>query len=231
MKGFFDGVTGVVAAPIRGAERGGVRGMIKGVGKGVLGLVVKPVVGLADAATDVLQGVQGTAGAATAAEGLCQLRPKRAVYGGERRLRVYSMADAQAQMLLGRARGREGGRKGSREVEEEEWYCDFAELGREGGGVVLLSTVRVVFMDEEGRVSDGLWWREIVLVEVVVPRGSHERTGVVLHVQAGREGGATRRFLVPCETVGHARTFKYKVEQALLTFRSSGGGGGGGGRG
>jgi len=171
---------------------------------------------------------------------LCQLRPKRAVYGGERRLRVYTLADAQAMMLLGRARGREGGgKKGSREgggkeKEEEEWYCDFAELGREGGGVVLLSTVRVVFMDEEGRVSDALWWRQIVLVEVVVPRGSHERTGVVLHVQGGREGGregggggATRRFLVPCETVGHARTFKYKMEQALLSFQSSGGGGGG----
>ncbi len=58
VKGLFDGVTGVVAAPMRGAERGGLKGLVKGVGKGVLGLVVKPVVGIADAATDVLHGVQ-----------------------------------------------------------------------------------------------------------------------------------------------------------------------------
>ncbi len=58
MKGLFDGVTGVVAAPMRGAERGGLKGLVKGVGKGVLGLVVKPVVGIADAATELLQGVQ-----------------------------------------------------------------------------------------------------------------------------------------------------------------------------
>ena len=213
--------------------------MIKGVGRGVLGLVVKPVVGLADAATDVLQGVQGTAGAATAAEALFQLRPKRAVYGGERRLRVYSAADAQAQLLLGRARERERGKRSSREgekMEKDEWYCDFAELRKEGGGVVLLSTMRVLFIDEAGRLRHVLWWREGVLVEVVVPTGSHERTGVILHSQGGREGGPMRRFLVPCETVGHARIFKYKVEEALLSFRCLGGGGGegeggGGGRG
>jgi hypothetical protein len=45
-------------------------------GKGVIGLVVKPVVGLTDAATDVLRGVQGTTGASTADQ-MTQLRPKR----------------------------------------------------------------------------------------------------------------------------------------------------------
>ncbi|KAJ8603073.1 hypothetical protein CTAYLR_006671, partial [Chrysophaeum taylorii] len=53
--GVVDGVTGLVQAPIRGAERGGAAGAIRGVGQGVLGLVVKPVVGVADAATDVLR--------------------------------------------------------------------------------------------------------------------------------------------------------------------------------
>lgn len=42
---------------MKGAERGGLTGFAKGVGTGVLGLVVKPVVGVTDAATDVLQGI------------------------------------------------------------------------------------------------------------------------------------------------------------------------------
>lgn len=51
--------------------------LLQGVGKGMLGLVIKPVVGLTDAATDVLRGVQSTAGASSTAEQLTQLRPKR----------------------------------------------------------------------------------------------------------------------------------------------------------
>lgn len=66
--GLVDGVTGLVQAPIRGAERGGAAGAIRGVGKGVLGLVVKPVVGVADAATDVLRGIRATTDADAAAQ-------------------------------------------------------------------------------------------------------------------------------------------------------------------
>jgi len=230
MRGLVDGVTGVVAAPVRGAEREGFRGMVKGMGKGMLGLVVKPVVGLADAASDVLQGVQGTAGAALTAEALSQLRPKRAVYGEERRLKPYDMADAQAQMLFERVRGREGRRKGGKRLlaRHEEWYCDYAEIGRSRGGVVVLSTARVLFLNEEGILHYSLSWREVVLAELQVPTRSEERLGLVLHVQRGVDGGL-RRFLVPCETVGHAKALKGKVDQGSLSFRSSGGEGGLGG--
>lgn len=55
-RGLKDGVSGLYKNPMRGAERDGFAGFAKGVGTGVLGLVVKPVVGVTDAATDVLQG-------------------------------------------------------------------------------------------------------------------------------------------------------------------------------
>lgn len=57
-RGLKDGVSGLYKNPMRGAERDGFAGFAKGVGTGVLGLVVKPVVGVADAATDVLQGLR-----------------------------------------------------------------------------------------------------------------------------------------------------------------------------
>ena len=44
----MEGVTGVVSKPIRGAERGGFEGFAKGVGKGLLGLIIKPGIGVTD---------------------------------------------------------------------------------------------------------------------------------------------------------------------------------------
>lgn len=76
--GVVDGVTGLVQAPIRGAERGGAAGAIRGVGQGVLGLVVKPVIGVADAATDVLRGIRDTTDADAAAARAMERTPSAA---------------------------------------------------------------------------------------------------------------------------------------------------------
>lgn len=43
--GLFDGVTGMVTQPMRGAEKEGMSGLIKGFGKGIGGLMLKPVAG------------------------------------------------------------------------------------------------------------------------------------------------------------------------------------------
>lgn len=43
--GFYDGITGLVTQPIRGAQENGAIGAIAGIGKGVGGLVLKPGAG------------------------------------------------------------------------------------------------------------------------------------------------------------------------------------------
>ncbi|CAD6441773.1 343908a9-456e-46f3-8016-4f35469529bc [Sclerotinia trifoliorum] len=40
--GMFDGITGLVTQPLRGAEKEGAAGLIKGIGKGIAGVVLKP---------------------------------------------------------------------------------------------------------------------------------------------------------------------------------------------
>ncbi len=40
--GFFDGITGLVTQPLRGAEKEGTVGLMKGIGKGIGGLILKP---------------------------------------------------------------------------------------------------------------------------------------------------------------------------------------------
>ncbi|KAF4336370.1 sterol 3-beta-glucosyltransferase [Fusarium beomiforme] len=44
--GLFDGVTGLVTQPLKGAEKEGVQGLVKGFGKGIGGLIAKPAAGI-----------------------------------------------------------------------------------------------------------------------------------------------------------------------------------------
>jgi hypothetical protein len=43
--GMFDGITGLVTQPLRGAEKEGGAGLLKGFGKGIGGLILKPAAG------------------------------------------------------------------------------------------------------------------------------------------------------------------------------------------
>lgn len=55
--GFYDGITGLVTQPIRGAEKDGAAGLVKGIGKGVAGLIVKPGAGIWGLPAYMMQGV------------------------------------------------------------------------------------------------------------------------------------------------------------------------------
>ena len=97
----MEGVTGVVSKPIRGAVRGGFEGFAKGVGKGLLGLIIKPGIGVTDLLTDTLTGVKGSIDG-TAAEGTIlhsQVRPRRALYGRDRVVKPYRVDDAAAAVI------------------------------------------------------------------------------------------------------------------------------------
>ena len=44
-KGVFDGVTGIVTEPVKGARNEGFTGAAKGFASGIIGIVAKPVAG------------------------------------------------------------------------------------------------------------------------------------------------------------------------------------------
>ena len=56
--GFFQGVTGIVTEPIKGAKMGGVKGFAKGAIKGVVGVPMKPIAGILHGVTKTSQGVK-----------------------------------------------------------------------------------------------------------------------------------------------------------------------------
>lgn len=106
VKGFLDGVTGIVKAPIRGAEKNGLEGFAKGIGKGLLGLLVKPIIGISDGFGDVMIGVKGSVDSAGSqgTQHYSQIRLRRALYGQDKHIRVYNVADAAASALMLRTR-------------------------------------------------------------------------------------------------------------------------------
>ena len=58
----FQGVTGLVVEPIKGAKSDGVKGATLGVGKGILGLICKPIAGSIDLVTQTARGIGNTPG-------------------------------------------------------------------------------------------------------------------------------------------------------------------------
>jgi Vacuolar-sorting-associated 13 protein C-terminal/Autophagy-related protein C terminal domain len=156
-KGFLEGVTGVVRAPIRGAEKRGFEGFAKGIGKGLLGLLVKPIIGISDGFTDVMIGVKGSMdgagghGHAYGPRALVQIRPRRPLYGKDRAIRAYNMADAAASALM--LRTRLGG----------EQYRSHVDMGDR---VALLSVKRLLILGPRGDERLLLKYKHIESVEV-----------------------------------------------------------------
>lgn len=102
-RGVVGGLTGVVMAPVRGARRQGVRGFVKGVGKGLVGVVLKPTVGVLDAVSNATRGIQqasaGLVGSDRAVMPVTRRRLPRAFGPGDR-LVAYSPQAAKALQLL-----------------------------------------------------------------------------------------------------------------------------------
>ena len=62
VKGIFDGVTGLVTEPYKGAKKKGAKGAAVGVGRGLMGLVAKPVGGTVGLVGCTVQGAVSTPG-------------------------------------------------------------------------------------------------------------------------------------------------------------------------
>ncbi len=60
-KGIFDGVTGLVTQPVKGAKEEGAKGFFKGFGKGIIGIATKPVAGVIDMASKTTEGITSQA--------------------------------------------------------------------------------------------------------------------------------------------------------------------------
>uniref|UniRef100_A0A7S2U5Y0 Vacuolar protein sorting-associated protein 13 DH-like domain-containing protein n=1 Tax=Attheya septentrionalis TaxID=420275 RepID=A0A7S2U5Y0_9STRA len=178
IRGIVEGVTGVVRAPIRGAEKRGVEGFAKGVGKGLLGLLVKPVIGLSDAATDVMIGVKGSVeGGYQSGIQRSQVRPRRALYGRDRSIRAYQFEDATAASLF----------MSTRLAGEN--YLSHLDMEDK---VALLSVKRLLLLGEDGEERLIVRYRQIKELEVrdVLQENGDMEYGVIVFLNSPRTNGS-----------------------------------------
>ncbi|TMW60846.1 hypothetical protein Poli38472_000888 [Pythium oligandrum] len=100
--GVYEGVTGLVLGPMRGARENGAVGFVKGTFTGIIGLPVKPVAGIFDFASRASQGVRNRS--RKYGKSMRRVRRPR-VFGRYNELRVYKEADTIAYDLLKKTGG------------------------------------------------------------------------------------------------------------------------------
>lgn len=177
--GFLDGVTGVVKAPMRGAEKRGIEGFAKGIGKGLLGLLVKPIIGISDAATDVMIGVRSTvensSGAQTSQRN--QFRPRRPMYGRDKVLRPYNLEDAAAATLMLRTRN------------AGENYFSHMDMDDR---VALLSSRRLLLLGRKGQELLSLKFKHVANIHVrsIKQEDGSDGWGIVVLLNTPRRNGS-----------------------------------------
>jgi hypothetical protein len=200
--GFVDGVTGVVKAPLRGAEKG-FEGFAKGIGKGLLGLLVKPIIGISDGITAVMIGVKGSVEASgSSSSQIMQIRPRRALYGTQRVMRTYNIADAAATALMLRTRL------------AGECYLSHLDMGNR---VALLSSRRLVLLGPDGQELLVLKFKHIDSLEVRSIKQKDDRSGcwgIIILLNTPRRNGSELE-VINCSEESQAQELRDQIEQGI----------------
>lgn len=101
----LDGALDIFRKPVQGARQDGAKGLAVGCGTGIAGTVVKPVVGVANAGSDIITGISAAATFDSAAKRRrrerCRCRGPRMLYGKSAVMRKWSDSDSQLLLQLG----------------------------------------------------------------------------------------------------------------------------------
>jgi hypothetical protein len=206
IQGFREGVTGVVRAPIRGAEKRGLEGFAKGLGKGLLGLLVKPIIGITDAATDVMIGVKSTVEYKEAQrQNLAllrnQFRPRRPMYGRDKVLRPYNMEDAAAATLMLKTR-----------CAGENYLCHLEINNR----VALLSVKRLIMLGPRGEEQLALKYKHVDRLEVrsIRQEDGTNGWGIIVVLNTPRRNGSEVE-VITCQSEQEAINLSMMIKRGF----------------
>ncbi|KAL3657873.1 hypothetical protein V7S43_017251 [Phytophthora oleae] len=198
--GVWDGIKGVVAAPVRGAEQDGAGGFVVGIGKGVAGLIVKPTAGFLDLLTSLSRGAKTSAesldGADRAAFAtITRFRlPRRICSDGV--LVSYSERESRGYAVLLLT-----------SLDATDDYVYHVDYGIEPHrGLLLLTDKRLICLS--GKTGQKLW--EVALdstLEVVVE-------GATLKI--GQTTSPSRSYNIECDNEVAATNFRVAVDSARV---------------
>lgn len=198
--GVWDGIKGVVAAPVRGAEQDGAGGFVVGIGKGVAGLIVKPTAGFLDLLTSLSRGAKTSAESLdgtdrNAFDTVTRFRlPRRICSDGV--LVSYSDREARGYAVLLLT-----------SLDATDDYVYHVDYGIEPHrGLLLLTDKRLICLS--GKTGQKLW--EVALdstLEMVVE-------GATLKI--GQTTSPSRSYHIECDNEVAASNFRVAVDSARV---------------
>ncbi|KAG3035160.1 hypothetical protein PC121_g1886 [Phytophthora cactorum] len=198
--GVWDGIKGVVAAPVRGAEQDGAGGFVVGIGKGVAGLIVKPTAGFLDLLTSLSRGAKTSAESLdgtdrNAFDTVTRFRlPRRICSDGV--LVSYSDREARGYAVLLLT-----------SLDATDDYVYHVDYGIEPHrGLLLLTDKRLICLS--GKTGQKLW--EVALdstLEIVVE-------GATLKI--GQTTSPSRSYNIECDNEVAATNFRVAVDSARV---------------
>eukprot|EP00930_Biecheleria_cincta_P078905 TRINITY_DN6652_c1_g1_i1.p1 TRINITY_DN6652_c1_g1~~TRINITY_DN6652_c1_g1_i1.p1 ORF type:complete len:433 (+),score=49.01 TRINITY_DN6652_c1_g1_i1:89-1300(+) len=101
----MEGVLDIVRKPAEGLRRQGARGLVKGIGTGLAGTIVKPVVGVSDAVSDIIAGISSTAASESEAKRRRRARQRkrlpRLLFGPLGAIRRWNEKEAELLAQVG----------------------------------------------------------------------------------------------------------------------------------
>eukprot|EP01088_Endostelium_zonatum_P014922 TRINITY_DN3449_c0_g1_i2.p1 TRINITY_DN3449_c0_g1~~TRINITY_DN3449_c0_g1_i2.p1 ORF type:complete len:3344 (+),score=882.14 TRINITY_DN3449_c0_g1_i2:209-10240(+) len=224
-KGLFEGATGVVTQPIKGASEEGFEGFLKGSLKGVVGVAAKPVAGTLDLVSSTAEGVKNTAVQKKAVK---RIRGPR-FFESNGKLVPFSESRSDGRYLISSIN--HGSFKDEKFVDQFFTRNEGKDGGRDGKGLMVLVTDKsVICAAEDGK---GMIWsaglRELKRVR-------EEKYGLAFEiVEREREGGAfgfgsglgtsssrmkevKKEKELPVEDKGLRRSIKSGVEAAVEQY-------------
>lgn len=196
VSGITSGVSGMIAKPIEEAAKGGVKGFIKGIGLGVLGMAIKPLVGLTDGITSIAYGISTEVDPNNV---FVHVRPPRAL--------EPSPLDPSNWILvplnLDAAFAQEFVMKRCVQHKYEDRFLTYVPLSHKDEAVIL-SDVYLFW-----RRKKNLWGRVWANISHCVPLG----TGLGIMLYSGALQGKAELVVIPCGTTAVLRRLYTAVAQ------------------
>jgi len=187
LAGFTSGIGGLFTKPIEEAHREGTLGFLKGVGLGVVGVAVKPVLGVADGFTSIAHGISNEV--ADSLRVSC-VRPPRTFHRSEADPEV--MVLSQLNIYAARAQAFVSKQAANANIHD----AFIAEMKANSDQQVILSE-RYVYIRQRNHHSKCFSWTELSHISVV-------ENACAMHVY-----GAEVPVLIQCRTI--ERTIKLYI--------------------
>eukprot|EP01133_Synstelium_polycarpum_P012284 gene12284-14398_t len=191
--GIFDGLTGIVTQPVKGAMNEGVLGFLKGLGKGITGVAVKPVTGVFDFAARTSEGIRNNTNIHPERY---RLRPPRYINPREP-IREYASDESEGNFLLRQNQGEIIRSQGVRRLEYK-FHMVLPD------STILLTSTSMICLSKKGNYRWSFPLTEIARLGRPKPEPEKGYMKIYLkkHLKFGKFGASKKKITIHCDQDG-----------------------------